>query len=242
MRASTITTVLVVLATAGTVHAKEGDLYNTLGTQAFDKMTLGVWVGSLAEEGRLEPGAAAAPVPFDQSGLATMVRFQWGVYGRKTRFDTVTGVEGHIGLGWLGSGAISHEGSLGGMKYGRFFHDFDAMLNAGLLYGARWRIAALGGFGYSTDRYYLIAGGKLQLGVAGYGVELWGHWRPGYGYGGRDSDEVRFGATVASGSLGWGAGVEYWKGDLTRDDGTAPRGRALRGDYTAILAAITKRW
>lgn len=213
------------------------------GTLGFDRMTLGLWVGPLGEKGRLEPAMeGGAPVAFDQSGIATMARLQWGVYANRTRFGTLVGVEGHLGFGWLSGGAISHEGSRAGMRYGRFFHDFDALLNLGLLDGASWRVAALGGFGYTTDRYNFVVGGKLQLAVAGYGLDLWGHWRPGYGYGGRDSDEVRFGATVASGSLGWGAGVEIWDGDLTSADGTAPRGRAIRGEYRAILGAITKRW
>jgi hypothetical protein len=193
-----------------------------------------------------------------------LFRFTIGGYMRATRFRSLVGGELTMGFGWLGTSAVTNQGSAGleGMTWGRYFFDMDAGLTLmilerfGLMGFFDARLSVQGGVGFNNDMSYLYTGGRLATSLFfGLEGEASYQYRWGNSYADGDATEHRVAASLivpnAKKDGSWALTAEVWRGDQRKtamDTATmtelvvATPGRAFKGEYTAVLLGASIRW
>lgn len=232
----------------GAVTASTPALASPLGGLGGDLIGLGLAVGPLRQSGTLSDDTGGPGPAVAGDGTATFFRFRaGGVSGAPTtRFGSHGGVEVALGLGFLSYGAIAHDRGREGITTAGVWADMDLAVLASPVGGKSWRLFVAGGATVSTERAAWIVGPRLSVRRGRTTVGLRGDWRPGRAWGGYSTRELRAGVDLSRGfgysNSAIGLGVELWRGETVDDAGLAPRMRALRGEYTAVLAVLERRW
>lgn len=240
------TTWLVGLAVALAAAPARGAPQGGLG---FDLMSMGLSAGVLDQRGTL-PEAVEPSMPgpaFTGRGAMTVFRIRIAGLSAKphTRFGSLAGIEAALGAGWMSRSAIRHDQGTDGIPIGPVFLDVDASLLVAPIHRERWRLAVAGGIGLSTERATWIIGPRFHYKWRKRHLAVRADYRPGRAWKGYESREARLGIDLGIATRhdsGFAIGVEAWLGQTVTDADLAPRDRALRGNYLAVLGSIERRW